>query len=632
VSVASAKSTCDCMGRGTRLKVSTMESQETTLHKGRASTTTLLLLMLIVEIIACGLALTAITATYVRSVVTPREWSLGKRLVKINEFFWSPNIAVDCTGAVHITYADYQQKQVRFYYTRIDAATGSVANPVLICEYSVSLVVPSLAVDQEGNAHIAWLDGRENRTEIYYAEIAGSPPTCVLGKRLSSNSTDCGEPYIAVDLEGNVHVVWHCKKEEVAITPVDYELFCSKIDKDGVIVLPEMMLLPSDGYYSVKPCLTVDRSSVLHLTWIDNRNTEIRDFHEVFYKKLDSEWRTLSNETVIGRIPKVVNVDHAPAALVDKQGNTAFVFVDRSRGRLFEIYAKKIDTQGRVVFDRLRLASSRVFSETGLPSAMLDNDDDICVVYGDVRSDTVVEELRNNWAFETVYGGWRFAPLYLNLRWRIFFSRVDSSGRMLVQDRPVVRNPYGSSSPAISVDSSNIVHIIYLEDDREQYRLIHVNSVSDNAFSLLTGISDQSDRILQNLGLSLALVPIFTASNVLFLSILLLFSTILWGFRGRTKRFCALLHSPSALLALCVMLKYVALASGYEKIVQFYPGGLSQAVTGILAAVIVRHGLRIMKAKIESGGSYVMLAATWMILDTFYNLCLISPIAIEPVY
>lgn len=592
----------------------------------------ILLLLLMGEVIVSGFSLTATTAAYVRSVVTPREWSSRQKLTDINEFFWSPNIAVDCLGAIHIAYADFQEKEVRFYYAKVDAATGSVASPILVVEYSVSLVVPSLAVDQEGNAHLAWLDGRENRTEIYYAKIAGSPPTRVLERRLSSNSTDCGEPYIAIDFEGNAHVVWHSKKGEATITPIDYELFYCKIDRHGNVVLPEKMLFPPDRYYSVKPCLTINRKNVLHLTWIDNRNTEIRDFHEVFYRRLDSEGRTLSNETVVGRTPKVVNVDHAPAALVDKQGNIAFVFVDRSRGRLFEIYAKKIDTQGSAVFDRVRLASSRVFSQTGLPSAMIDNDDNICVVYGDVRSDTAIEELRRNWAFETIYGEWRFAPLYLKLRWRIFFSKIDSSGRLLAGDEPVVRNPYSSSSPAIAVDSSNIVHIVYLEDDKEQYRLIHVNSVSENSFSFLTGISDQSKSILRNLGLSLALVPVFTVSNVLFLSLLLLFSIILWGLGHWMKRFCSLLHSPSALLALCVMLKYVALASGYEKVVQFYPGGLSQAVTGILAAVIVRHGLKIMKARIESGGSHVVLAASWMILDTFYNLCLISPIAIEPIY
>ena len=588
-------------------------------------------LLFIGEVVASGLLLTVGAVACVRSVVTPREWSLGRRLVTINEFFWSPNVAVDLSGAVHIAYADFQEKQARFYYAKSGAATGSVSTPVLICEYSVSLTAPSLALDQEGSAHLAWLDGRENSTEIYYAKIAGSPPTRVFERRLSSNSTDCGEPYVAVDFEGSAHVVWHSKKGEVAITPIDYELFYCKIDRQGNIVVPEKMLFPPDRFYSVKPCLTIDRKNMLHLTWIDNRNTEIRDFHEVFYQRLDSEWRPLGTETVIGRIPKVVNVDHAPAALVDKQGNTAFVLVGRSRGRLFEIYAKKIDTQGLVVFDQVRLASSQVFSETGLPSAVLDNDDCICVAYGDVRSDTAIEELCNDWAFQAVYGEWRFAPLYLKLRWRIFFSKIDASGTLLVRDRPVVRNPYSSSSPATSVDSSNIVHIIYLEEDKEQYQLVHVNSVSNSSFSLM-GISDQSDRILHSLGLSLALVPIFTVSNVLFLSLLLFFSIILWGLGHRTKRFCALLHSPSALLASCIVLKYVALASGYENVIQFYPGGLSQAMTGILAAVIVRHALTIVKAKIESGGSYVMLAAAWMILDTFYNLCLISPIAIEPVY
>jgi len=592
----------------------------------------MVLLLVIGEVVASGLLVTITTVAYVQSVVTPREWSPGRRIIAINEFFWSPNIVVDLSGLVHIAYADFQQKQVRFYYASVDVAAGSVANPVLICEYSVSPVAPSLAVDREGNAHIAWLDGRENGTEIYYAKIAKTLPSRVFEIRLSFNSTDCGEPCIAVDFDGNVHVVWHSKKGGVAITPLDYEVFYSKINKHGIIVLPERMLTPCDGYYSIRPSLSIDRKNVLHLTWIDNKNTEIRDFHEVLYRRLDSEWRTLSNETAVGRIPKIVNVDHAPAALVDKQGNMAFVLVDRLRGRLFEIYAKKIGPQGTVLFDRVRLASSRVFSETGLPSAMLDNDDNICVAYGDVRSDTALEELRSNWAFRTVYGGWRFAPLYLNLRWRIFFSKVDSSGRLLVLDRPVVRNPYSSSSPAISIDSSNIVHIIYLEEDRQRYRWIHVDSVSDNSFLLLRGISDQSDRILQNLGLSLALVPIFAASNVLFLSVLLLFSIILWALRGRTERFCALLYSPSALPASCIILKYVTLALGYEKMVQFYPGGLSQAVTGILAAVIVRHGLKVMKAEIRSGGSYVVLAAAWMILDTFYNLCLISPIAIEPVY
>jgi len=624
--------TCDRLDGKAHMTTFLRGVKKTASRKRKATTSTALLLLFMGEIMASGLLLSVTTVAYVRSVVTPREWSLGRRLIAINEFFWSPKIAVDLSGVVHISYADFQQEQVRFYYARADVATGSVSKPVLICEYSVTPVAPSLAVDQEGNAHIAWLDGRENGTEIYYAKIAGVPPSRVFERKLSSNSTDCGEPCIAVDFEGNVHVVWHGKKGEVAITPLDYELFYSKINRHGIVVIQERMLTLCDGYYSIRPSLTIDRKNVLHLTWIDNKNTEIRDFHEVFYQRLDSECRTLGDETVVGRIPKVVDLDHAPAALVDKQGNIAFVFVDRSRGRLFEIYAKKIDTHGVVLFDRVRLASSRVFSETGLPSAMLDNDDNICVAYGDVRSDTVVEELRNNWAFETVYGGWRFAPLYLKLRWRIFFSRIDSSGRMLVLDRPVVRNPYSSSSPAISVDSSNIVHIIYLEDDREQYRWIHVNSVSDNSFSLLKGISDQSDRIIQNLGLSLVLVPIFTASNVIFLSVLLLFSITLWGLRGRMKRLCAFLQSPSALLASCIILKYLVLALGYEKLVQFYPGGLSQAATGILAAVIVRHGLKVTKAKTESGGSYIVLAAAWMILDTFYNLCLISPIAIEPVY
>jgi len=61
-----------------------------------------LFLLFTVEVVASGLLLTVGAVACVISVVTPREWSLGRKLVTINEFFWSPNVAVDLSGEVHI--------------------------------------------------------------------------------------------------------------------------------------------------------------------------------------------------------------------------------------------------------------------------------------------------------------------------------------------------------------------------------------------------------------------------------------------------------------------------------------------------------------------------------------------------
>lgn len=569
---------------------------------------------------------------YVRSIVAPREWASRRRLIEINEFFWSPNIAIDRSGEIHIAYADFQQGQVKLYYVKANAATGKVTTPVLVAEHPVSIIAPALAVDQEGNAHLAWLDGRDEHAEIYYAEIAGLSSSRAIEKRLSSDSTDCGEPQLAVDWEGNVHVVWHSKKGEVTVTPIDYEIFHCKLDKNGRVLVPEKMLFSSDGFYSIKPTIAIDGENLVHITWIDNRNTEIRDFHEVFYRKLDPEGRTISHESVIGRISRLVTVDHAPTPLVDKQGNIAFVFIDRSSGRLFEIYVKKIDKKNMIVFDRVRLATSRVFSKTGLPSTVLDNNDNICVVYADIRSDTAIEEFRKDWLFEAIYGKWRFTPLHLKLRWHIFYSKIDSSGQLVANDKPVERNHYSSSSPTLAVDSRNAIHIVYLEDDREQYRFVHMNDVSDNSFLSLGDMWDLSEKVLQSFALSLALVPFFTVSNALFLLSVALFSMSAWSLRRWMRSVNPVLHSPSVLLALCIVLKYAVLALGYDRLIQFYPGGLSQVVTGAIAVAFLSYGLKAMKAKIESASLYFVLTATWMILDTFYNLCMISAIAIDPIY
>ncbi|MHA1516257.1 MAG: hypothetical protein ACTSPF_12040, partial [Candidatus Heimdallarchaeaceae archaeon] len=74
---------------------------------------------------------------------------------------------------------------------------------------------PSIAVDTEGNVHVAWFEdtdygGSGNDYDILYKRKEASTSTWTMTEVVSTESTsDSERPSIATDVEGNVHIVWH---------------------------------------------------------------------------------------------------------------------------------------------------------------------------------------------------------------------------------------------------------------------------------------------------------------------------------------------------------------------------------------------------------------------------------------
>ncbi len=85
----------------------------------------------------------------------------------------------------------------------------------LTCQEDLSYFPPNngkcIAVDHDGNVHVVWADERDRNEEIYHAVRANgiwSEP-----ERLTSNRERSARPVLAVDAIGRVHLVWNDSRD-----------------------------------------------------------------------------------------------------------------------------------------------------------------------------------------------------------------------------------------------------------------------------------------------------------------------------------------------------------------------------------------------------------------------------------
>lgn len=174
-----------------------------------------------------------------------------ENLVVISEQFepvWSPvypSIAVDSDGAAHIAFVGGPGSPSRVWYTNNTA--GAFFTPVDVPK-PVLYGQPSLAVDSNDIAHIAY--GGEG-DDIIYANNADGDFDSTINVTESQNLTGVNWPQLALDSMGRSHIV-----HEGFITPGGYAM----LEGDNVLTyVPIWGITP-------RPSLALDNNGFVHIT------------------------------------------------------------------------------------------------------------------------------------------------------------------------------------------------------------------------------------------------------------------------------------------------------------------------------------------------------------------------------
>lgn len=183
---------------------------------------------------------------------------------------WLPRLADDDAGNVHVIWADAQPSRGRIMYTMWDGESWSGPIPISTASTEIA-TLPSIAVDGWGMIHVVYVggQGRYEAEYVYYTcAYAGGRPwlasswsyPLALGPNGGSYWTD-----VAVDGEGNVHVIWQGSGNERKQPDIWY----ARWSEAGRQWEDTVNLSNTADVLEQRPRISVSVRQTLHAVWLD---------------------------------------------------------------------------------------------------------------------------------------------------------------------------------------------------------------------------------------------------------------------------------------------------------------------------------------------------------------------------
>ena len=235
--------------------------------------------------------------------------------VTINQLgaFCRPEIAVDSEGNLNVVWwdtPDLYSYNGEIWFSR-STDNGSTWSPaVLISTNSESSFNPAIAIDIEGNINVVWQGHLKDNDGICFSRSTDYGATWSPAEIVSSGLRDRG-PEIAVDNEGNIIVVWYDHNPMV--------LFSRSIDYGMTWSQP--IAIPGRGFRG-RPSVAVDEAGNINVVWEYYSSINPMNYTICFSRSIDggvtwSKWLEISKSSEFAGFPKIA---------VDSAGNINVVW------------------------------------------------------------------------------------------------------------------------------------------------------------------------------------------------------------------------------------------------------------------------------------------------------------------
>jgi len=263
---------------------------------------------------------------YKRSTDGGASWLPSQRLTWTSTADEFPAIAVDGVDRIHVIWDDYAPGYSDIYYRRSLTGGSSWAAAQRLTWTSSWSSGPAIACTPSGHLHVVWYDYTPGNDEIYYIAGSNGGTTWSSPRRLTWNSGSSDYPAIAAHASGLLHVVWWDK------TPGPAEIYYKNSPDGGASWTSTKRLTWTPGA-SYRPAIKLGFSGQLHLVWDDLSVSN----GEIFYKKSTDEGATWGSTQ---RRTWNSGLSNSPAIAFDSSGDLHVVWSDETPGN-YEIYYLK---------------------------------------------------------------------------------------------------------------------------------------------------------------------------------------------------------------------------------------------------------------------------------------------------
>lgn len=168
---------------------------------------------------------------FAHSIDDGNSWSAD---VRINDDTgmadqFNPNLAVDSSGIIHATWGDDRNGNGDIYFAKSTDGGYHWSTNIRVNDDtgSNSQGTSSLALDGSGNLYVAWQDGRNNNSDIYFSRSINGGDSWNVNLKINDDIEAAyqDDPSLTVDDSGNLYAAWLDRRNNFSPTTTINDIY-----------------------------------------------------------------------------------------------------------------------------------------------------------------------------------------------------------------------------------------------------------------------------------------------------------------------------------------------------------------------------------------------------------------------
>jgi len=179
-----------------------------------------------------------------------------------SDFSFTPQVAVDSAGNIYAVWEDDTSSNSNILFSRSTDGGLTFSTPKSLSNTSGFSFSPRIALDANGGINVVWEDDSPGNLDVFFSRSTDGGNTFANPQDLSNDASDSGSPMVATDPSGNIYVVWENDSGVLGV------FFARSSDGGATFTAPVALSTNTGG--SMSPQIAVDVNGDVNVVWEDD--------------------------------------------------------------------------------------------------------------------------------------------------------------------------------------------------------------------------------------------------------------------------------------------------------------------------------------------------------------------------